>query len=304
MFNLQIIRDLKKDTGYDSKILLYQSSCSYHKIFQKIPFDAVILSSDEFSYSEKIGKVYCIKSDNNFLLATLREHDIRINSAVFIRDGCQEGGNYECTNTASYFGRLLPLLTDSSNILTDHGTDNGFFDTPVIAVNIAIPDFYNYLIKRSLPINDPILWQVQKIRKHPHEINLGNISLRILHDSIFDHLETFDLIVLFSKKPTGYFNYFGVDINWAPPFDEYFLCYRGDRPQYVLFSRKYITCLYRILRFANENRITKIGFIPFGNGKYEGVFRQMSEYRMQYPKEISLFHLNKDDFGFFYSLGP
>jgi hypothetical protein len=302
MFNLKIIRDLKKATHVDSKILLYQSSCSYHDIFQKIPFDTVILSSNDFSSSEKIGKVYCVKSDNNFLLATLREHGIRISSTVCIRDGCQEGGNYECTNTASYFGRLLPLLDDNSHVLTDHGTDNGFFDAPVIADNIAIPQFYKSLIRRSDPINNPILWYVEKQRKNLHEINFGNIKLRVIHESIFGYLEKLDLIVLFSKKPTGFFNYFGADLRWAPTFDEYFLYYHGDRPQYVLFSRKYITCLYRILRFANDNRITRIGFIPFGNGKYESVFHQLREHRLDYPKEISLFHLNKDDFGFFYSL--
>lgn len=302
MFNIQIIKDLKKETHFDSKILLYQSSCRYHDKFQKLPFDAVILSSNHFPESAKIGKVYCVKSDNNFLLNTLIKHNIRISSAIFICDGCQEGGNYECTNTASYFGRLLPLLDDSSHILTDHGTDNGFFDVPVIANNIIIPEFYKDLIRKSHPMNNPLLWNVKKLSQNPLDLSFGNIRFHIFHDSIFGYLERLDLIVLHSKKPVGFLKYFGLDFMFEPSFDEYLLHYHGDRPQYVLFSRRYITCLYSLLTFANENRISRIGFIPFGNGKYELVFRQLIGYRMEYPKEVFLFHLNQDDFGFFYSL--
>lgn len=300
MINLELLRELKKESSPESRVLLYQSSSRYFRSFQKIPFDSVVLCSNDFSKSEKIGKVYCMKSDNNSLLSTLRDHNISISSAVYIRDGCQEGGNYECTNTASYFGRLLPLLTEQSYILTDHGTDNGFFDVPVTAHNVAIPFFYDFLIRASSPLREPILWKVQKCHSVPHKINLPNISIRIIHDSIFNYLKMFDLIVLFSKNPTGFFNYFGIDVPWAPIFDEYFLYQYADKPRYILFSRTKIANLSKILRFANENGLIKIGFIPFGKGHYEIVFSELTEHRLEYPKEIYLFHLNKADFGFFY----
>lgn len=61
---------------------------------------------------------------------------------MFIRDDCVEGGNYECTNTAAFFGRLLPILWEESLIITDHGTETGFFDIPVEATQVdRLPKF-------------------------------------------------------------------------------------------------------------------------------------------------------------------
>src|SRR6267378_3559367 len=96
----------------NAKVIFYPSSCSYSEDFQTLPYDAVILNSNGIHRSGKFGKVYCLNLDNNEALGIFAAKGIRLAALVIIRDGCSEGGNYECIASASFFGRLMPVMQD------------------------------------------------------------------------------------------------------------------------------------------------------------------------------------------------
>jgi hypothetical protein len=308
---VKIIADLKTEIQKDSSILLYQSSCKYHDSFQSIQSDIILLSSNEFPTNTKIGKVYCIKCDNNLLLKILFENNIKIETAVFIRDGCVEGGNYECTNRATYFGRLLPILREKCFVLTDHGTNDGFFDVPVEAIHRDRPKSYRFLVGHSDPISRPTFWEVKRCGKRPRTLDFGNIRLQLVHDSIFNYIETLDLAVFFSHKPSGFGHYFELDMSndafWreeirgsspADVFAEY--QFKGE-PRYIQISRNRSQTLERALNFAFDHKLERIGLIPFGWGRYERTYSELQRYSRKYPRDVVLFHLNKSDYSDLYS---
>ncbi len=308
----EIMDELKSKIGPESSVWLYHSSCEYHQDFQSIQADALILCSNEFRQNQRIGKVYCIKCDNNLLLKILLEMDIKIESAIFIRDGCVEGGNYECSNTATYFARLAPILREKSFILTDHGTSEGFFDVPVKAVKRKVPRPYWLLVKHSSPLSRPVLWEVDKCHIPPTSLVIGNIRLQLVHDSIFNFLETLDLAVFFSHKPRGFGFYFELDTrheifgwyedshHWKNDFFGQYKIKNLDR--YIQISRDRNHTFERALEFAFEHKLERIGFIPFGWGRYQKTYEALQSYGRDYPEKILLFHLNKGDYSYFYSL--
>lgn len=115
----------------------------------------------------------------------------------------------------------------------------------------------------------------------PTEYHYKNTTC-IQHASIFEFLEHLDLVVLHSTKPIGNFKYLGSHFQWLPSLPEYVLQYSEARPNYVLHTRHRTTCLYDIFCFANENRIARIGFVPFGDGNYERIYRQLRDCRLEY----------------------
>lgn len=308
----EIMDELKRRIGPEPSVWLYHSSCRYHKDFQSIPADAVILCSNEFRQNERIGNVYCIKCHNNLLLKILLEMDIEIESVIFIRDGCVEGGNDEFSNTSTYFGRLLTVLREKSFVLTDHGTSEGFFDTPVRAIRLGTLPSYRSIIRRSHPLSKPTFWEVHKRHEPPTAFRLGNIQIQLIHGSIFDFLETLDLAVFFSHKPTGLGHYFELDTSnevffsrhseYCRPkdlFGEYIL---KDVKRYIQISRDRIHIWENALKFAFEHKLERTGFVPFGWRLYQRSHETLKYYNRDYPKEIVLFHLNKGDYSYFYSL--
>ena len=52
-----------------------------------------------------------------------------------------------------------------------------------------------------------------------------------------------------------------------------------------------------ILELCVKNKISKIGFTPWLKGNYTELFEILNNYKKEYPKEITLFHLNMSDYG-------
>ena len=67
-------------------------------------FDSVLLVCDGFSRSHRKGKAVCLKEDNNFVIGHLLGRGIDLAALCVIRDGCAEGGNYECILGPSSIG--------------------------------------------------------------------------------------------------------------------------------------------------------------------------------------------------------
>ena len=134
----------------------------------------------------------------------------------------------------------------------------------------------------------------------------------------FNFLETLDLSVFFSHKPLGFGHYFELDMtdhrfwwnnsDFGTPdnvFGEY--KFKG-LSHYIQISKNRSQTFQNALDFAFEHKLETIGFIPFGRDRYEKTYQVIQSYSRDYPKEIVLFHLNRADYSYFYSiqrgLGP
>jgi hypothetical protein len=57
-----------------------------------------------------------------------------------------------------------------------------------------------------------------------------------------------------------------------------------------------------LFAYCDRNRLESIGFTPFGRGRYSSFIDFIKEYKGEFPKRISLFHLNKNDYADFRNL--
>lgn len=306
--NLRIIEELKNEIRQSSNVLFYPSSCRYHESFQNIPVDAVLLCSNAHPETKRIGKVYCFNFDNNVLLRLLAENNIEIDHLVLIRDGCSEGGNYECTNTPTFFGRLIPVLRNEFSVVADHGTRSSFFDIPVKSEQADIPEFLKIIIRRSDPIYECNFWNVQKfsIRKN---IQFDRTIFYLVWDSILNHLQDLDLVIIYSSRPRGFINYFGltqVDRNYIKINCNQFTPVNIiGRNICLMLTTDRIKSIKGLLNYSLIKKLNRIGFTPFSGGRqkntfYKRILSELSDWSKDCPSEITFFHLNSRDYNQIY----
>jgi hypothetical protein len=315
------IRELAHAT---SDMLLYQSSCGYHRSFQETPFGGVILCRDGFRCNERHGKVFLIQSDNNALLGMLFNARVKVKYLVCIRDGCMEGGNYECTNTSRHFGKLLPILHDHFFVVTDHGTDQGFFDIPVHAQEIGMLSVFEPFIARSHPSRPCILWEAKKQALEPVAVNFGKIRVFLRRDSIFNHIEYLDALFITTRMPRGYMRYFGIEGEWRGleessgndlawrmtrrrplELNEHLyrrISWRGTSTSVILTLKGRVGSLSHLLAYAETHRVRTVGVTPCARGRYQRILREIEDHQGDYPSEIHMFHLHKDDYKTLYEI--
>ena len=178
----------------NARVIFYPSSCEYSDDFQAVPFDTLVLNSKAFRRSEKIGKVYCLNFDNNELLGLFAAKGIRLSAMIVIRDGCAEGGNYECVATDNFFERLMPVMADRFAYFYDHGpdkeADNGndhgrpSTDVPAEFVEFETPAYLESFIRHSEPLGAVRAFRVTPSPVVERDFILGQIRVRIIRDSI------------------------------------------------------------------------------------------------------------------------
>ncbi len=268
-----------------SKIIFYPSSCGYSDEFQNVPYELVILNSHEIKQKEKKGNVYCLNYDNNELLGLLFARGISISAVVIIRDGCIEGGNYECVLEDGFFGRLMPVASKSFKYFCDH--EPATVDAPAQSDKIDTPDYLIPFISNSDPINKIKSFHVKLKPKIEKVFKHGNILVRIIWDSIWCEYNRSELVVIkkigSSKKAVE--NYLKGLLSNDNLYEKF---------EYVTQSR--MGSIDRLLHKAEKKHLSRISLIPIAGGRYKKIAREIQLWSNDYPKEIDFFHLNKDDY--------
>jgi hypothetical protein len=101
-----------------------------------------------------------------------------------------------------------------------------------------------------------------------------NIQFTIFHDSIWNYKDELDLLAIsFTQQGQGDFFH---------------------RINKVISIRD--LSIEQIFDLCVQKRIEKIGFVPWKNGNYSSFIDKIKDYKKEYPKVISLFHLNRKDF--------
>lgn len=275
----------------DDRVLFYPSACGYSHEFQKVPHDVVILNSNSFRTMKRRGKVCCLNYDNNALLGLLNAKRIQLSAILIIRDGCEEGGNYECAAKEGFFGRLLPVVADTFDYHRDHGPFP--LDVPAQFEEYKTPDYLEAFIRKSAPLGEIRSFRVTASPNIERDLILGRVRVVVIRDSIWRDYDQSNLIVV---KRLG-------SARWAIPNYLAGLSPNADSSAKVEFvSSSRTKSIQAFLQLAEERKSSRLSLIPIAGGRYEAIGREIEGWAGDYPEEIFLYHLNRDDFQYFKSL--
>lgn len=271
------------------RTLVYFASGCDRPEYQELDFYRIILIDNCFKnrrmYPKSIfnkGKVTCIGSDCLESVEYLKNENIKIDCFVSLNEGLYEGGGSYAINSDFFLGYIMPLLKDNYIHIMNreyyHNMYNVSMDLPFEMKEISENE--KHYISPFTFSKDNYHNGHAKVYKMTRIFNTQNFSFNprlkfsINHDSIWNHYENLDLIAIsFLQQGQGtYFDKLPKTINLnSSSIDEVFL-------------------------HCKLNKIEKVGFTPWGNGYYGSFINRLKDFKDDYPKEIYLFHLNKDDY--------
>lgn len=284
-----------RKTGHKS--LVYFASGPCKKLYESLPFEKIYLVDHYFSGKgnrnngrgnpniqvNKSGKVICIGMDCLDAVNYLKQHEVKIDTFISLNEGLYEGGKGGyAINSDLVLGYIMPILNDTYiHIMNKSYYGNHYhvtMDLPYLKTEIFEddPDYLNPLIFSEDEYhkgNAKVFRMKKSISVEDLNIN-PNIHLSIIQDSIWNYTAELDLLVT-SLKPQGQGNFF-------------------DRLNKVVSLRE--NSIAEILDHCVQRKIGRIGITPWANGKYSTFIDQIKNYSKDYPKSISLFHLNRNDF--------
>ncbi|MEI6745632.1 MAG: hypothetical protein WCL34_06700 [Methylococcaceae bacterium] len=287
-----LLDELLSSISKSETTVLYPSSCQYHDDFQTLEFDNVILCSNEFRESTKIGKVFCLKVDNNRLLGTLQRLGIKLNALVIINDGCSEGGNYECCGEMPFLYKLMPLFADEFLYFASHGLFaheqiNQNFANVVSLEPIESTDFVKTFQKHSSPDKENITgWKMKRLTNPPTVSTFKNVELITHHESIWtSDFSQFDLTFLennddssqISGRNEAIRNYF---IGLAAP----------------TLKTQDCETFTTLLEMANEQKLECVAYVSYLSEYHNEICFLSRTWKGEFPKEIHLFHARDESF--------
>jgi hypothetical protein len=271
------------------KTLVYFASGLNRPEYQELDFERIILIDNCFKnrrrYPKRFfnkDKVTCVGMDCLESVEYLKNENIKIDCFVSLNEGLYEGGGSYAINSDFFLGYIMPLLRDNYiHIMNQdyyHNMYNVSMDLPYEMEEISENE-KNYISPFTFSKEDYHKGHA-KVYKMTRIFNTQNYSFNprlifsINHDSIWNHCEKLDLIAIsFSQQGQG--------------------AYFDNLPKIINLNN---TSIDEIFSYCKLNKIEQVGFTPWGNGYYGSFINRLKDFEDDYPKEISLFHLNKDDY--------
>jgi len=274
------------------KTLIYFASGPIQKEYHNLDFDKIYLIDDCFKnrhlYQKNIfsdGKITCVGMDCLESIAFLKQEKVKIDCFVSLNEGLSEGGGKYAINSDIFLGFVMPLLKPQYiHIMDKTYYDSSYrvtMDLPYEIVELTENNnrYLNPLIFSNRP--KAKVFQMNKKIAAPYEISITSlINVTIIHDSIWNYYDDLGAIVIsFTQQGQGdFFN---------------------KIPKVLNFKE---LSLNEVFDYCNKNKIRKIGFTPWGTWNYRNFLEKIKEQKSDYPTEILLFHLNKNDYQDFYEL--
>jgi len=275
-----------------ARTFLYLSSG--HRVpdeYREIPYDAIVLVNYGFANPPADDRLFCLATDNNRAVVTLHAAGAKVHCVVGITDGCCEGGNYECVNSTSFFGRLSPILADEILYVTDHWhraclrtvsrSQRRFPDVPYRALLIddAEESWRRVVAHRDFPATPA--WRATRMHSAPTRGSLGRLACTAQHRSIYDDL--------FGGHLDGAFV--------AP------MCHAARRNYFNELTAGKVADVSRFagqpFRFFLEHAANKgwrrVGLVPIGRDRYPEAVHAMLEWTGELPEEVNFYHLHAGD---------
>ncbi len=270
------------------KTLVYFASGNYRREYQDLNFDRIILIDHCFrqkSTASQItnkGKVTCVGMDCLEAIQYLRENNIRIDCFVSLNEGLYEGGGNYAINSDFFLGYIIPFFQDNYIHIMNKNyyqrEHNVSMDLPFEMEEISAneKEFIDPFVfsKQDYHEGNAKVYRMKKVHDTQELVLSSKIKTTMYHDSIWGYYDQLDaLAISFSEQGQKMF------------FD--------DLPKVINLRDCSIN---EVFEYCKTNKIEKIGFTPWGRGKYTSFIEQLQNYKDDYPKEISLFHLNQEDY--------
>ena len=272
------------------RTLVYFASGPSREEYQNLDFDKIYLIDNCFRsrnrYQNSLlskGKTICIGMDCLQSIEILKNENVKIDCFVSLNEGLYEGGGSYAINSDMFLGYAMPLFKEQYiHIMNKNYYHNMYHvsmdlpysieeikegDTRYISPSIFSKDNYHE--------DHAKVFKMSRYDARQTEININpQIKFQIIHNSIWNYYEELDACVIsFSNQGQGDF------------FD--------SKPNVINLNRIGINDIFD---YCKRNRIIKIGFTPFGHGSYIGLLEKLEGLKNDYPKEVFMFHLNKNDF--------
>lgn len=299
------------------KTLVYFASGFYDPEYQEVDYDRIILVDDCFKnkrwYPESIftkGKVTCLGMDCLESIPYLKNENVTIDCFVCINEGLREGGGRYPINSDFFLGYVMPLLRDTYIHIMNPGYYR-VYGPGGLHVTMDLPYEMTELSENEKDYINPFTFSHWNFRNRlPKVFRMTRISntqsyafndrlkVSIHHDSIWNHYDTLDLLAI-SITDQGQADYFLSDPKT--------LAIRNDcidsrswnyspRSRRSYLSSDSLPTIHRVFEFCKNSRIEKVGITPWALGDYHPFIERLIHFKEDYPKEIHLFHLNKDDY--------
>jgi len=272
------------------RTLVYFASGPNREEYQDLDFDKIYLIDNCFRNRNRNqnnllskGKIICIGMDCLQSIEFLKNENVEIDCFVSLNEGLYEGGGSYAINSDMFLGYAIPLFKEQYiHIMNKNYYHNMYhvsMDLPYSVEEIKEDD-YRYLSpfifsKDNYHKEHAKVFQMRKLSILKTEININSHrKLKIIHDSIWNHYQELEaLIISFSDQ--GQRDFFDI----IPK----------------VMNRNKIN-IDEIFEFCEKNKINRLGFTPFSHGNYIGFLKKLKGLKNEYPKEVFMYHLNKNDY--------
>jgi hypothetical protein len=232
----------------------------------------------------KSGKVICLGMDCLDAVNYLAHLKVKIDCFVALNEGLYEGGGKFAINGDMFLGYCMPILSDeyihivNKNYYGLNNNNHVTMDLPyqMTEINEGDQDYLDSLFFSANKYHKGHA-KVYRMKKRTSTAELKinpNIKISIIHDTIWSYTDDLDLLAIsITRQGQGDF-------------------FQGLSKVISLRERS----VEQILDYCVQKRIERIGFTPWSCGNYSSFFDKIQNYKEEYPKAISLFHLNRNDF--------
>ena len=236
--------------------LVYFASGPLRKEYFDLDYDRIFLVDNCFRDSIKNtnrvvtkGKITCLGMDCLESIAYLKDENVKIDCFVSLNEGLYEGGGSYAINSDFFLGYAMPLLSDEyihiMNPKYYHNNYKTAMDLPYHKVEIDKDDanYINPLIfsKAVYQKRAAKVYKMTSIKSSKTHLLDNGIQFTIHHNSIWNHYEQVDLLVL-SLEEQGQKHFF-------------------TRLDKVIDVRDFSVEV--ILKYCMKHKISRIGFTPW-----------------------------------------
>ena len=273
-----------------------------------LPYDNIFLVDFDFRNNDHVGdKIFCLKLDCICAVKIFELIGIKIDCFVCINEGLFEGGGKYPINADVFLGYCFPILEDPFL----HIGYPGYYSTKKYThyrkhyLDLPYDKKIELSSETESQINPDIfaeryeglgkIFELSNKSKRSKKIQFDNITVTVKHMSIWSDKKQLDAI--FTRSSSS--SYVQKKLQ-SLENNVFMISYTSStRVQEDMPSTYDIR---DIIELCALKKFEKIGLVPNGSSNYIKQIETFERLSRGYPKKITYYHLNKDDYKALYNL--